>query len=165
MYANQIRNTLALGIGAADNVARALRRNHDNVDILRRDDLLEVDVEAVRKCEAVAGLEVRLDGFLIDIRLLLVRNQHHNDVARLGSLSRGHNGQAGSLCLLLVLGTGTQADNNIDAGIMQVFRMRMALGTKADDGNGLAVQQGQVAVRIIVHLYHLNDLLNVYKVN
>ena len=124
-----------------------------------------MDVEAVRKSEAVAGLEVRLDGFLIDIRLLLVRNQHHNDVARLSSLSRRHNGQARSLCLLCVLGAGTQADNNVNAGIMQVFRMRMALRAEADDGNGLAVQQGQVAVRIVVHLYHLNDLLNIYNVN
>ena len=135
-------------------MARALRRNHDNVNVCRRNDLLKVDIEAVRKRKAVARLEVRRDRLLIDVRLLLVRNQHHHDIARLSSFSRRHNGQAVILCLCLMLGAGTQANHNIDTRILQIHRMCMALRAKTDDSYGLAVQQGQVAVRIIEHLYH-----------
>ena len=49
MYANQIRYACARQILRTNRVARALRRNHDNVNICRRYDLLEVNVEAMRK--------------------------------------------------------------------------------------------------------------------
>ena len=140
MHAHQIRNTRTLQIGAANRVARTLRCDHDNVNVCGRDDLLEVDIEAVCESQHIARLEVRLDGLLVDVRLLLIRNQHHNDVARLGGFSRRHNSQTGSLCLLLMLGAGTQADDNVNAGIMQVFRMRVTLRTKTDNGDSLAIQ-------------------------
>ena len=146
-------------------MAGTLRRDHDYVNIRRRHDLLEMDVEAVRESKHVARLEVGLDHFFIDIRLLLVRNEHHDDIARRGSLGRRHNGQAGSLRLCFVLGARAQADDDVHAGIMQVLGMGMTLGAKADDGNGLAVKQGQVAVRIIIHLYHFCFLLSLYKMN
>ena len=132
----------------------ALRRNHDNVNICRRYDLLEVNVEAMRKRQHIARLEVRLNNFLIDVCLLFVRHQHHDDVASRSSLSHGHNRNAVVLGLLLMLGAGTQTDNNVHARILQVHGMRVALRAEAQNGNSLTVQQGQVAVRIIEHLYH-----------
>ena len=143
---------MTLNILAADSVARALRRDHDDVYILRRDDLLVMNVEAVCKCQNIAGLQIRLDHILINVSLLLIRAQHHDDVAGLCSLCRSHDLQAIALRLCGVTGTRTQTYNDVNAGILQVHCMCMTLGAKTDDCNGLAVQQGQVAVSIIKHL-------------
>ena len=61
--------------------------------------------------------------------------------------------------------TRTQTYYNVYAGVLQVHCVSMTLGTEADDGNGLAVEQRQVAVCIIEHFYHCYYLLNVWKVN
>lgn len=56
IYASQIRYTLTLFVCTANDVTRALRSNHDNVNVSRRNDLLEVDVEAVSESQYVARL-------------------------------------------------------------------------------------------------------------
>ena len=163
IYASQIRNTLTLFVCTTNDVTRALRSNHDNVNVSRRNDLLEVDVEAVRESQYVARLQVRSDNVLVDVSLLLIRSQHHDDVACCCCLSRSHNLQAVVLRLLLVLGARAQTNYNMYTGILQVHCVSMTLGTKADDCNGLAVEQRQVAVCVIKHLYHFYFLLKIYK--
>ena len=122
-----------------------------------------MDVEAVSESQYVARLQVRLDNVLVDVSLLLVRGQHHDDVACCCSLSRSHNLQAVVLGLLLVLGARAQTYYNVYTGVLQVHCVSMTLGTKADDCNGLAVEQRQVAVCVIKHLYHFYFLLKIYK--
>ena len=162
---------MTLKVLTANGVTRALRSDHDNIDILRRDDLLVVNVKAVSECQNVARLQVRLYNFLVDVSLLLVRYQHHDDVASLSSLSRSHDGQTALLSLSLVLGARAQTYNNVYAGIMQVQRMCVTLRTEADNCYGLAVQNTQVAVGIIIHVNHFHILLitityeNILKTN
>ena len=48
--------------------------------------------------------------------------------------------------------TLAQTDHHVDAGLGQVFGMGVALGAKADDGDGLAVQHAEVAVGIVILL-------------
>ena len=62
---------MTLNILAANGMTRALRRDHNNVDILRRDDLLIMNIEAVCKGQNIAGLQIRLDYILVDVSLLL----------------------------------------------------------------------------------------------
>ena len=165
LNADQIRNAVTLEVLGTNGVARALRSDHDNVDVSRRNDLLEVDVEAVSESQNIARLQVRLDNVLVDVSLLLIRGQHHDDVAGSSSLSRSHDLQTVVLSLLLVLGARTQTNDNMYAGVLQVHCVSMTLGAEADDSNGLAVEQRQVAVCIIEHFYHCYYLLNVWKVN
>ncbi len=154
VYANQIRDASALNKLGTDGVARAFGRNHNNIHIRRRNNLLEMDVEAMRKRQRVAGLQVRLDNVLVNVRLLLIGDEHHDDIALGSGFCGGEDFQTVSLGFLGVAGTRTQADNNVDAGILEVHRVRVALGTETNNRNRLAVQHRQIAVGIIIHLNH-----------
>ena len=55
---DEARHAAALGVGAAHEVARALRGDHDHVDAFGGRDLLEADVEAVGEGEGVALAQV-----------------------------------------------------------------------------------------------------------
>ena len=44
-----------------------------------------------------------------------------------------------------------QADDHVDAGVLQVQRVGVALGAVADDRDGLAVEQGEVRVVVVEH--------------
>ena len=99
---------------------------------------------------------LRLDVVLVDGGDLLVGQQDHDDV---GGLHRvGHFGdlQAG----LLDLGPGgaalAQADHDLDAAVVQVLRVRMALRAVADDGDRLALDQAQVTVLVVINLHGLS---------
>jgi hypothetical protein len=61
-------------------VAGGLRRDHGDVDVLRRDDALEADVEAVGEHQHLAGGEVRGDLGLVEAGLHVVGHEHHDDV-------------------------------------------------------------------------------------
>ena len=58
---DQTRNALAFLVDAADQVAGAFGRDHEDVHALRRHDLAEVDVEAVAERDGVAALQVGRD--------------------------------------------------------------------------------------------------------
>ena len=49
VHADEARHARAFGEHAAHHVARALRRDHDHIDVRGRLDVAEVDVEAVRE--------------------------------------------------------------------------------------------------------------------
>ena len=73
-------------------------------------------MKAMCEDESAARLEVRCDFRLVDISLLLIRGQHHDDVACCCSLSRSHNLQTVVLSLLLVLGARAQTYYNVYTG-------------------------------------------------
>ncbi len=61
MDGDEARNTAALGVGAPHQMAGTFGSDHEHVDVLRRVDGAEVDVEAVGEHQRVAGLEVGSD--------------------------------------------------------------------------------------------------------
>ena len=77
------RHAAALGVLAADQVARALRRDHRDVDTGRRLDVAEADVEAVPEEERVAVDQVRLDRLGVQLPLDVVGRQDHDQVGLL----------------------------------------------------------------------------------
>ena len=81
---HQAGHAAALLVLAADQVARALGRDHADVDAGRRLDLAEVDREAVGEEQQVAGGDPVGDLALPDLGLLLVGQQDHHDVAAAG---------------------------------------------------------------------------------
>ena len=155
LHADQGRAALALGVQAADDVAGALGSDHDDVNVLRRGDGLEVDVKAVGKGQCLALGHVGGNLRVVDVGAQLVGNQHHDNVTGLGSLLDLHDLEVlmggSELGGLLPVGRAlAQTDNDIDAALGQILGMSVALGAEADNGNGLAVEHAEVAVGIIV---------------
>ena len=83
---DQRGRAVPLGEEAADDVARALRRDHDHVVArVGRDPLVE-DVEAVGEQHRRARREVRLDVRVVDGGLHLVRQQDRDELGALDGL-------------------------------------------------------------------------------
>src|SRR5690554_2634886 len=107
-----------------------------------------------------ALLQVRLDLFLVQLGLELVRSQHHNNIG--GSNGRSH--VAGLQAVGFSLGdggrAGTQTNHYVYTGVLQVARMRVALGAEAQNGNLLALDDGKITILIVINL-HEKPLLSV----
>ena len=86
VHGDEARRPVARHVGRPHQVPRRLRRDHDHVEVGPRLDLAEVDVEPVGEGErgALAGVPGHALG--VDLRLVLVRREHHHDVARRGGL-------------------------------------------------------------------------------
>ena len=138
------RRSEALLEQAAHDVARPLRRDHDHVVPRGRRDAPVVDVEAVREEERGAGGEVRRDVLLVHARLHLVGQEQRDDLRAADRVGDGADPEAG------LLGRGArraplaEADLDVDARVVQVQRVRVALAAVADHGD-LAVEQVEVA--------------------
>ena len=127
-------------------MTRSLGSDHEHIYIAGRHDLLKVNVKAVGKSQSLAGGQVRFNVLLIDGSLLLIRGQDHDNISSLCSLSGGHDLQANALCMLPGLGALVQTDNYVHTALFQVQRMGVTLRTKADHGNGLALQVIQITI-------------------
>ena len=68
---------------AADEVAGAFRGDEQRVDAFGRLHVAEVDVEAVRAHEDVAGLQVGFDFLFVEVALQLVGDEDVDDVGLL----------------------------------------------------------------------------------
>ena len=99
MNGQKARNTAAADIFRTHGVARALRRDHQTVDVTARLDQVEMDIQAMREGNRRAGTNVLGDLVAIDIGLQLVRGQHHHDVAPGSRLGNVHDLEAGGLGL------------------------------------------------------------------
>src|SRR5690606_33006536 len=150
---DQVRDAAALDELGAHRVARRLRRNHDHVEVGTRHDLVVVDGKTVGKRQGGAFLQVRLDLVLVQLRLELIRGQHHDDVSPLYRFRYRLHGQAGLLRLGRRGRTRAQGDNHLDAGILQVVGMRVALGAVADDRYLLALDDGEVAIFVVIDVH------------
>ena len=151
---DQAGNALACHVLGTDGMAGALGGSHEQVDAFGNLDQLVTDVEAMSEGNGVTGLQVGENALAEHGGNDLVVDQDHDDVGGLGCLFDGHDRKAGCFGSSDVLGTCTQADDNIDAGVLQVHCMGMALGAITDDGDLLAVQGCEIAVILIVHFCH-----------
>ena len=154
IYCDKAGNASADLVLGTYSVTRALRSDHDNVNVSRRNDLTEVDIEAVCESKGLACGEVRSDAFLIKISLSLIVDEDHDEICLLSSLSGCVNLKACVLSLLPALGAFVQTDNDINAALLEVQSVCVTLAAVADDSNGLAVEQGQVAVFLMINLCH-----------
>ena len=91
------------------------------------------------------------DLVLPDLAVELVGEQDHHEVAAAGGLDDREHLEA----LLARLGDRggvlAQADDDVDAGVLQVERVGVALGAVADDRDGLAVEEREVCVVVVDH--------------
>ena len=111
-----------------------------------------MDVEAVRERDGGTRLEVRLDLIGPHLALGLIRGQDHDHVGLGGGIGHGLDVQALLLGELDRLGGRAEADDDVDAGVAQVQRVRVALRAVADDRDLLAVEHGKIAVVLVPDL-------------
>ena len=98
-------------------MARSFRSDHDNVNVCRRNDLFEVDVEAVSECKCLACCKVCLDIVLVESCLLLIVYKDHDDVCCLYSVCCEHYCEAILFCLSCGFGTLVKTYYYVYAGI------------------------------------------------
>ncbi len=156
---NQARDSLAGFIFAANRVARPFRGNHKHINVLRRLDQLVMDVEAMGKCQRFPFGQVGGNLRFVDVSLLLIRNQHHNDVGFPGCFGDGYHLKALGLRFRLAFASLIQAYNNVYPAVTQVQGVRMPLAAIANNGNGFPFQQVDVTIFAVVNLRHFDFLL------
>ena len=86
LNSDKTRCSLSCLILAANRVSGSLRCDHCYVDVLRRNDLSEMNCKTVSEHKHVAIFKVRLDIFFIHCSLLLIVDKNHDDVCLLCSL-------------------------------------------------------------------------------
>ena len=92
------------------------------------------------------------DVALVDLAVQLVGHEHHHEVAAAGGVGdrqdleavRARPCSADARAL-------AQADDDVDAGVLEVQRVGVALRAVADDGDGLAVEEREVCVVVVEH--------------
>ena len=145
------RHAAAGLVDGAEQVARALGRDHPDVDDAGRVDPPEVDVEAVGEHQEVAGPQVRADLGVVDRLLGGVGDQDHDHVGGLDRVGDVHDPQAGVLGERAALGAGREPDDDVDPALVEVQGVGVALAAVADDRDRLAGQGRRIRVVVVVH--------------
>ena len=104
----------------------------------------------MREHERVAVDEVRRDVGLVDLLLLGVGQQHHDDVGLAHRVGGRKHAQPRGLGLGLRRRTVAQADHDVDAGVLQVQRVRVALRAVAEDRDQLVGDQAEIGVVLVI---------------
>jgi hypothetical protein len=112
----------------------------------------------VAEDESLALGEVRGDVVGVQVALALVGREDDDHVGPRRGLGTGENREAGLLGLRLRLRALLQADDDLDARVAQVLRVRVALRAVADDSDLLALDQGKVGVFVVEDFSHVVHL-------
>ena len=139
--------------GAAHEMTGPLGGDQEHVHIPGRNDLIEVDVEAVREEQRLALGEVRLDVVLIDGGLHFVGQKQHDEIGHLGRFLRRDRFKAVLPGQFVVGAAGALTHNNLHAGIAQVLGMGMPLAAIPDDGYRLVFQHIEIGVFVIIDFH------------
>ena len=139
LYSDQAGNTLTGLVLTSYGMSGSLGSDHGNINILGRYDTSEVNIETMSEHQHIALFQIGLDVILVQICLLLIVDQDHDDVSTLCSFCSGKYFK--SLCLSLCPGLGAlvQTDDNMTSGILQVQCVCMTLAAVADNSDSLTL--------------------------
>ena len=149
------RGAAALEEDLAHPVAGGLGGDQGDVDVGRRLDGLEADVEPVGEHQHLAGAQVRRDLLGVYPGLRGVGGQDHDDVGPGRRVAARNDGQALGLGLRLRPAAGVQRHPHLDPAVLQVQRMRVALRAVAEDRDLPALDVGEVRGVVVVDRCHL----------
>ena len=135
-------------------VSGGLGRNHRDVNVSRRLDRPEADIEAMGEHQSLPCREVGRDFFLVDVRLNRVRHQNHDDVGPGCNFSDCSDRQAAGLGFGSRFAAGGQSDSHVNAAVLQVESVGVALGAIANDGDFLAPDERDIGGILVIHLRH-----------
>src|SRR5712692_6923105 len=149
VHGDERRYTTALRIYTAQQVPRALWGDHHHVHVIWRDDGLEMNAEAMRDPENLAGVEKWLDRGLVYLGLSLVWREDLDPIGALRGLGRRCDCHPVRLGLLCARPLGIEPYNDFVAAIAQVLRLGMALASVTQDGDGFALEGGRLGIMLI----------------
>src|SRR5262249_36505104 len=87
----------------------------------------------------------------VDVALQFIRSQHHHDVGPLRGFGDFHHLEAGGFRLLRRGRPLAQRNGDVlDAGVLQVQRMGVALAAVANDADLLSLDQIEISVAIVI---------------
>src|SRR5690606_4151425 len=138
-------------------VARCLGRDHDHVEVSTRHHLVVVDRETVGEGQDGAFLQIRLQLFLVQLALEFVRGQDHYQVSSSNCGGDISHFQAVGFSFGDRRRTGTQTDSDIYTGVLEIARMSVALGAITDDGDLFALDNGEVAVFVVINFHGISS--------
>src|SRR5690606_26164291 len=147
---DQGRHAAALEVLGTHGVARALRRDHDDVEVVTRDHLVVVHVEAVSEGQGGALLHVGGNVVLVNGGAVAVRQQHPDDIRVLHGRGDFRRGVTGGLGLAAGCTALAQGDGDVHGGLLEVQGVSGALRAVADDGDLLALAPGDVGVSLVI---------------
>jgi len=139
---------LALLVLAANQVARALRRDQHHVQVGPGHDLLVVDVEAVREQERRVLLDRLLD-FLVELGLRRVGQQERHEAGAFCGFRGSLDGEAVFLRLRRGVAVRPNADHDVVARIAQVQRVGAPLAAIAEHRDLVAAER--LGIHIFFH--------------
>ena len=150
----QTRYTFARLILTSYSMPGSFRSDHGNIYVLRRHDLIEMNVKAMGKHEHVAFFQIRLNILFVHGSLQFIVDQDHDDICLLCSLGGCIYLKALFLCTLPGSAALIKPDDHVASGLFCIQRMRMSLTAVADDCDRLPFQHGKVTVFLIINLCH-----------
>ena len=150
----EARHAAALGVGAAHEVAGALRRHHRDVDAFAAGLIWPKRMlKPWAKNDGVAAVEVRRDRLPRTRRFCSVSGSRiMMRSASAAAWSTDTTAQAGGLGLGLRRRAVAQADAHVDARVLQVEGVGVALRAVADDRHLAAGDERAVGVLLVVHV-------------
>ena len=147
-------NAYSAKIIGTNGVTGALGRDHDNVYVLGGLDAAEVNVEAVCESKGLAFGKIGFDALLVELSLLFVVDEDHDEIRVLCSVSGGHNLESSSLCLCPALASLVKTYDNVNARILEVERVSVSLRTVTDDSYCLAAEFIEITILLIINVCH-----------
>src|SRR5205823_5952579 len=112
-----------------------LGRDHDNINIRRRNNGFEMNAETVREAEDLTFHEIRLDGRTVQRSMGLIGRDNLKPVGLLGSFGGGENGKTVSLCLLCTLAGRIETNDHVIPAVTQVLGLGMSLAAISKNGD------------------------------
>ena len=153
MHSHERWNAATLRVGATHSMARCLRSDHHDIDIVTRHNLAVVHVKTVCKRERCTRLNVCMDAFTIDLSDIFVGQEHHDEICCFDCLSDFSDFQARISSFFPRRAVFTQTNDNFNARLMQVQCMCVTLRTVTNNRNGLTFDQGQITIFIVINLH------------
>ena len=125
---------------------RPLRCDHDDIDLSRWLDGVVVDGETVAEKQRLTLGEVVADIGLVNAGSGGVRDGEEDDVGALDGLGIAEDFEAFRFGSGLRGTSLVEADDDVHAAVFQVEGVGVALGTEADDGEGLTFEVAEIGV-------------------
>src|SRR5579864_764972 len=117
----QRRNSAAFRVHAPDEVSRALRSNHQDINVSRRNNGFEMNAESVREAENFSRMQIGLDVLVVEFGLGLVGSKHVDPVGALGGLIGSDNDHTVGLGLLRALAVGVETDDHFVSAVAEIL--------------------------------------------
>ena len=139
---------------APNQVPGALRSDHRDVHARRRHDRAEVDVEAVREHQHVAGFEVRLDVLGVHGRCAVSGRSTSRRRPRRTASAVSRTRRPASSAFARLDDPARRPTRTSRPGVAEVQRMRVTLAPEPEDRDLLPLQDARVRILLVVDRRH-----------